>query len=353
MLQFFFENGITLTVTDKEEAQNTTLNEYKVACEPKDISTVLSTKISTFHLINRGEVVGIRAIGFDSGRTIPVSEILQLPPNVSDYVWKLVQRHQDASIPELLKILTDQQTQVQQVRPLSAQVLMDLIKNWKFEMVWSSNAIEGSTYTLGETFIAITRGIAASNKPIKDANWAVDGGKAVDFIKKLVCNESRSNTIISLEQLLEMHSLVLKNTLHEDILAGAFRRFDTRVTGSTFEFPPTQEVPALMATLIEWLNAEERNKEHPVAFATEVHLRFVTIHPFEDGNGRMSRLLMNLVLMMRGYAPICILPSCKPEYLASVKDYQMGGKNTKKLLAMVANETMASMQVILNESKKY
>ena len=103
-----------------------------------------------------------------------------------------------------------------------------------------------------------------------------------------------------------------------------------------------------MRALLEWLNSPERNAEHPIEVAVEAHQRFVTIHPFDAANGRLARMLMNIVLMKRGYPPVCIAPSCNTEFFESVRHYQMITTESTQLLDIVVNEVMAALE-ILNE----
>ncbi|KAJ1419333.1 fido domain-containing protein [Ochromonadaceae sp. CCMP2298] len=159
-------------------------------------------------------------------------------------------------------------------------------------------------------------------------------------------------------ELLELHAILLQHTLAENVLCGSFRRFEIAVTGCPYEFPLATEVPELMRAFLQWLNDSARDM-HPVVFATEAHLRFVTIHPFEDGNGRMSRLIMCLVLMRRGYVPIIINPACNPEYKGFVKHYQVTKMNPhtgnvgdiEKLLKLVANELLGALDLITDEAQ--
>ena len=88
-----------------------------------------------------------------------------------------------------------------------------------------------------------------------------------------------------------------------------------------------------------------------MAFVVEAHLRFVTIHPFEDGYGRLSRLLMNLVHMKRGYTPVWIPPFCKSEYFARVRHYQTVTTESSQLLELVVNDVMAAFEVIIQEAQ--
>ena len=354
-LVLLFTSGFSLRVvadlTDKQQLieNDTTLNDKKAYITRAELGDALQNIVATSHAIFRGKVIGIASKMFKDYETVNVSAIASLEPSEVAYIaWDLIQEHAEDSESELLEYLKELQTRVQSMRPLSADMLNHLITKWKCRMVWSSNAIEGSTYTLNETVVAIERKVAADGKPIEDAVNAFDGGASVEFLRTLVTH-SDGDLIISEEQLLAMHDIVLKHTLAATVPLGQYRNVPIRVTGTSFVFPAEEDVPRLMGEFLAWLNSADRRTDlHPVALAVAAHLRFVTIHPFVDGNGRMSRLLMNLVLMKRGYAPVCILPSCRPEYMGAVKTYQLKD-NGQVLLMMVANEVLAALEELLCE----
>lgn len=176
-----------------------------------------------------------------------------------------------------------------------------------------------------------------------------------------------STTMLTEQQILDMHRIMLKHAISlTHVEGGVYRTCPVMVAGSEFVFPQAEDVPQLMQGFIAWLNDPERRiAMHPVVFSTEAHLRFVTIHPFGDGNGRMCRLIMNLVLMKCGYAPMTIHPECRDEYLGFVKHYQMAAKDKEEegkelqqghaiapLLKLVANEMLAAMEDVLQDAQK-
>lgn len=349
-LRLLFVNGITMVVErEATEVTSPSLNDNKVVVKVDQIPETLSSVIACFHRVKRGRILGIRSDAYKNGIVVNVCEISTLPAEEVKYcAWELVQEHEEATTEQLLGILDGLQAQVSVARPLSQEVIVGILNKMKYHIVWSNNAIEGSTYSLGETILAITRGIAASFKPGEDLSRAVDGGRAVEYVRQVFT--SSSALIMTEDELKQLHTLLMKHSFDEEILHGKYRRYEIRVTGSSFQFPPYTEVPDLMTGFMMWLNAKERKFEHPVAFAVEAHLRFVTIHPFEDGNGRTSRLLMNLVLMKTGFTPVWIPPSCRPEYLARVKDYQIRSVHSDQLLELVANEVMRALNDILDDA---
>jgi hypothetical protein len=109
-------------------------------------------------------------------------------------------------------------------------------------------------------------------------------------------------------------------------VAGRYRDVAVRIAGSTVVLPNPRKVPDLMTEFCSWLRT--RSDLHPVAFAAEAHYRLVSIHPFIDGNGRTARLLMNLLLLQRGYPPAIIRPRDRVAYLGGLETAQLGGSKT-------------------------
>jgi Fic family protein len=121
-------------------------------------------------------------------------------------------------------------------------------------------------------------------------------------------------------------------------------------TGEMFYFASPEETPAKMNDLLKWYKDEtEQGESHPLILASLFHYRFVRIHPFDDGNGRMSRLLMNLILMKHGYPPVIIETSLKNHYLdalqyADAEDYD-------KFIIFIGERMLESLEMWLRAAK--
>ena len=157
----------------------------------------------------------------------------------------------------------------------------------------------GVTLTLRETKVVL-EGITVGGKPLKDHLEAVNHRDAIllleDFVQKA---EPLSEWMIK-----SLHHLILKGL--DDENAGRYRTVNVRIAGASHLPPDQVMVPELMERFIAWYR-DEAMALHPVERAARVHSDFVKIHPFVDGNGRTSRLLMNLELMKAGY-PAAVLP---------------------------------------------
>ena len=162
---------------------------------------------------------------------------------------------------------------------------------------YNTNRIEGSTITLRETADLLERGISPSQRPLEDIK-ETEAHKVV-FYDMLTYNKE-----MTLSTVLYWHKQLFQLTKPD--IAGKIRQHQVGISGSTFHPPYPIELDLLLRDFFAWYN-QNKKKLHPVHLAGLVHLKFVTIHPFGDGNGRISRLLMNYVLHTNGY-PMLIIP---------------------------------------------
>jgi Fic family protein len=128
--------------------------------------------------------------------------------------------------------------------------------------------------------------------------------------------------LIAIDNIQRLHYLFYKN-IDEDN-AGIWRDVNIFITGSDYELPHPNMLGGLMNDLIQWVN-NERDKMHPVQFAALLHLKFVTIHPFIDGNGRVARLLMNAALIQDGHMLAVVPPILRHDYISLINAYQKTG----------------------------
>ena len=205
-------------------------------------------------------------------------------------------------------------TAIDRYRPFEGEMLKQIRDYYKIGTTWTSNAIEGNTLTESETKILLEDGLTVGGKPLRYTYEAIGHGKAYDYMFTLI----KSNTITT-ENVLMLHKLFYQNIDNEN--AGKWRKEPIFVSGSDYVFPLPEEIEDKMTELKEWIK-NERDKFHPVEFAALLHLKFVTIHPFIDGNGRTARLLTNLALIQKGYLPVIIPPIYRLEYNAFIRMYQ-------------------------------
>ena len=190
-------------------------------------------------------------------------------------------------------------------RPIPKETLKSLKESINLEWTYNSNGIEGNTLTLRETQVVL-EGITVGGKSIKEHLEAINHEQAILFLDELV----KEDNPITEWNIKNIHQLILKEIDNEN--AGKYRKENVTIKGAAHIPPDYITVPELMEKLI--LNYKTWNIYHPIVKATLLHGELVKIHPFIDGNGRTSRLIMNLDLMNSGYNPIIIKKEDRLKY---------------------------------------
>lgn len=216
---------------------------------------------------------------------------------------------------DMLEKIDDYKKKLDTFRPLGEELLPQIKAYYRVGLAYSSTALEGFSYTESETKILLEEGLTVGGKPLRDALAITGHAKAYDAMFSLLHEHVLTN-----DNILEMHAL-LENGLGNEI-AGVYRKKQIFVTGTPFVFPKADTVLALMEAFECWMR-EYRRKIHPVEFAIKVHLKLVSIHPFEDGNGRIARLAMNTILLQEGYLPLVVPPLLRSEYITVIKKAQV------------------------------
>lgn len=212
----------------------------------------------------------------------------------------------------------------------------------ELEYTFESNRIEGNTLTLRETDLVINEGLTVSGKSMREHLEAINHQEAIGYIKHLM----EKNSILNEREVLSIHNLILRGIHPDD--AGRYRKVQVMIKGSTHMPPQPFIVPKQMEDYFIWYE-KNKNSLHPVVLAGEMHERLVTIHPFIDGNGRTSRLIMNLILLSHGY----IIANIKGDYDSRMQYYQTLEKaqttsNKEDFLLFIAQIEKESLERYLN-----
>lgn len=232
------------------------------------------------------------------------------------------------------------QQEMNKQRPFEGNLLKQIKDYYRVGLTWSSNALEGNTLTESETKVLIEDGLTANGKPLVYSNEAVGHAKAYDYMFSLLKNHT-----INESDVLMLHRLFY--TKIDENYAGIYRDMPVIITGSIYPVAPKEHIQEEMDELFKWINNECGNY-HPVEFAAQLHKRFVFIHPFKDGNGRIARLLMNTVLIQNGYMLSVIPPVLRNEYVALL---ERAHKDDNAFLEFVAErviETQKDMMRLLH-----
>ncbi|HEY3781289.1 MAG TPA: Fic family protein [Fimbriimonadaceae bacterium] len=227
---------------------------------------------------------------------------------------------------------------LQSIRPLPPEVVKELRNRYEVALTHHSTAIEGNTLTQSETQIIIEKGVTIGGKSLIEHLEVIGHKEALDFVLQLASDQ----TPLGAREIREIHSLVMKGQSNGD--AGGYRNLDVKAAGTEYVYPSHLKVPELMEAFIQWLTSNP--PLHPVELASEAHLKFVTIHPFKDGNGRVGRLLLNLMLLRHGY-PIAVLKVAqRAEYIGALEEAQSGGSRAN-LDTLVMNAVASSFRETL------
>lgn len=202
-------------------------------------------------------------------------------------------------IGEFLKLVDKRKSELDSYRPLPQFVVASLRNKLALDWTYNSNAIEGNTLSLRETKAVLEDGITIGKKTMREHFEAINHRDAILFVEKLVSGDEAINSW----NIRNIHALVLKNI--DDANAGRFREWNVLITGASHIPPSHLHLNEEMRGLENWY-ATDAQALHPIDRAAQLHTRFVGIHSFDDGNGRTSRLLLNMELMKNGY-PIAII----------------------------------------------
>ncbi|HBQ50498.1 TPA: Fic family protein [Candidatus Daviesbacteria bacterium] len=217
-----------------------------------------------------------------------------------------------------LQLLTGKKQKLDTFRPLPPELVKNLDEWFKVELTYTSNAIEGNTLTRAETALVVEKGLTVQGKSLTEHLEATNHAEALDYVKTLI---SQKRQDITENDILDIHRLIL-NKIEADN-AGRYRTQHARLTESDVVLPNPVKIPDLMQEFMRWLVSV--NSDHIVKIAADAHYKLVSIHPFSDGNGRTSRLLMNLILMQEGYPPAIIRKEDRLAYINSLEKAQKGG----------------------------
>lgn len=226
-------------------------------------------------------------------------------------------------------------------RPLPPAVIAELKQRYDVRFTYSSNAIEGNTLTQSETELILENGITIGGKTLTEHLEVIGHKEAIDYIEQLAQQEQT----LGEWEIKQIHALILRKIAPAE--AGTYRTVDVQASGTQYQYPPHYLLPDLMHSFADWLESEVAQQLHPVCYAAEAHIRFVSIHPFRDGNGRAGRLLMNLLLLRQGYPLAIIGYEQRQRYIESLIQGQQAN-NWQPFLHLVADATQQSFVEILS-----
>ena len=262
----------------------------------------------------------------------------------------------------VLKKIEQLEKQLSNISPIKPEYKAELDKKIRLEFSYNSNHIEGNTLTYGETKLLLFFDKTTGNHDLREYEEMRAHDVAFEIIKDLANDSKRLFTESDLKNL---HQILLvrpfwkeaqtvdgQNTRRQ-IEVGEYKKFLNSVrlqNGEMFHYASPIDTPILMHELFEWYrNEETKNEIHPIALAALLHYKFVCIHPFDDGNGRISRLLMNYVLIKHNLPPVIIKTSDKKNYLFALNQADSGDLNA--FVKYIAEQLVWSLELYIKAAK--
>lgn len=249
------------------------------------------------------------------------------------------------------------QATIQQLSAQKPDHWLAIQQKLRAEWTYDSNAIEGSTLTLGETIFFLQEGLTVEGKPFKDFLDARNHAEAIDLLFDVV-TQKRS---ISTGLIKEINALLLAGVQSTPALNSQGQRVQKPATPGHYKSQPNHvfqqdgsihyyveplQVPLQMQQLCDWVNTN-LNQLHAIMVAGIAHYNLVRIHPFDDGNGRGARIVMNLILLIQGYTPAIVRNTKRRFYLQALAAADRG--DIEPFLEFIADSMLDTQQVILQE----
>ena len=194
---------------------------------------------------------------------------------------------------------------------IDAITLSSYEKDFELRFTHHSTAMEGNTLTLMETKVVLEDGVSVGGKELREIYEVINHKKAYDYVKRCIAaNKPLTENIVK-----DLHATLTENIM----VGGIYRNQEVRISGAGFTPPVGNEMYLQVKNFYEDLN---RKKDlNPIELAAWTHVEFVRIHPFIDGNGRTSRLLMNYQLMSQGFLPVSVDKETRLDYYNALEQY--------------------------------
>jgi Fic family protein len=251
------------------------------------------------------------------------------------------------NINERLEYIDNLKKELDGLRPLSNELITGLKKLFDVDFTYNSTAIEGNTFSFQETKMLLLEGITIGGKSMREHLEIVNHKAAIDYIEELSHKKTEE---LRRTDIFNIHSIILQGIDPRN--AGKYRDVPVYVNlreGKRHIFCDPLRIADEMDMFFDWLFSSK--KEHPVIIAAEAHTRFVSIHPFIDGNGRTARLIMNLILIQSGYTPAVIQNKERINYLDAIESWQQDN-NREKFYKIIIQYEKESLEKYLETIKE-
>lgn len=214
------------------------------------------------------------------------------------------------------ELLLQKKEQLDQIRnTLPKEALESFDRSFDIEYAHNSTAIEGNTLTLIQTKAILEDGLSVGGKTIREIYEVANHAKAFTYVKKRIAEGHPLDEAV----MKDIHALLMENIL----IGGIYRNVEVRISGAGFRPPSPNEMYRQIKNF--FADLPYRTDSNAIELAAWTHAEFVKIHPFVDGNGRTSRMLMNYQLMAQGFLPVSIAKEDRLEYFDALEAYAVSG----------------------------
>jgi len=245
--------------------------------------------------------------------------------------------------------------EIDQLRPFSKELEQRILQKFRLEWTYHSNAIEGNPYNYGETVTFLLYGITAKGKKLKDHLDIEGHHEGINYILNLV-KDKRGFTESDIR---DLHKIILVKPYSvnaitptgqkatKQVSIGKYKTEPNHVkteTGEMHYYATPDDTPILMRELMDWFKEIQLQEDiHPIVTAALFHHKFVSIHPFDDGNGRLGRILMNFILIKYNYPPIIVKNNDRFNYYSVLSQADSG--DYFPLVEYMTNELLESLSI--------
>lgn len=257
---------------------------------------------------------------------------------------------------EILKAL-ELKKELDALRPIDKEQEAIIMQKFRLDWNYHSNHLEGNALTYGETKALILFGVTAQGKTLKDHFEITGHNEAINWVIDMIKGERP----LTENFIRELHELLLKESYEVEAITpdgkptkkrinvGKYKSSPNHVqtkTGEIFHFATPEDTPARMTDLLNWYKGKSADKDvNPIFLGAEFHYRFIRIHPFDDGNGRTARILMNFILMQFGFPPVIIKSEDKENYFIALQLADAG--NIEAFIEYIAKNLVRSLEIMI------
>jgi len=232
------------------------------------------------------------------------------------YALKIFKKDHIFTKEQIIKVENIKLDYLKILKGLPKKNFKDLLDRFTANFTYESNALEGNSLTLKDVVIVMFENISIKGKDLREIYETKNSGKVVELI---MANKMK----ISEKDIIRMHKILVKDT---DIQSG-YKRFPNAILGKRIKTTPPEKVREEMEKLIGWYDKNRKNM-HPLKLVALFHGRFEQIHPFEDGNGRVGRFLINVILVGNKYPPLIVRKSQRIAYLTALEKFDKKHSDT-------------------------